>query len=163
MHYQIARTTASHFSGLYQAIDNVAKERRYLAFLQAPPLPAATAFFQNIVNNDLCQLLALDGDRVVGWCDVLPAFGDARTHVGGLGMGLLPEARHQGLGRKLIDAALHLAWGQGFTRIQLSVRTDNRNAKALYERVGFVVEGVHQRDLCVDGRYVDSYAMALLR
>jgi putative acetyltransferase len=42
------------------------------------------------------------------------------------------------------------------------VRTDNHNAKALYERFGFTVEGIQRQSLCVEGAYHDAYAMALL-
>jgi RimJ/RimL family protein N-acetyltransferase len=43
------------------------------------------------------------------------------------------------------------------------VRTDNANAKALYERFGFVVEGTQRRAFCVDGEFFDAYSMALVR
>jgi len=80
-----------------------------------------------------------------------------------LGVGLIPSARHSGIGAKLIEAALSKAWNSGYTRIELTVRTDNANAKALYERYGFVVDGMHQNAFCVDGIFYDVYAMALLR
>lgn len=43
------------------------------------------------------------------------------------------------------------------------MRADNPNAKALYERVGFVTEGLQRRAFCIDAEYYDAYAMALLR
>ena len=51
----------------------------------------------------------------------------------------------------------------GLTRIELTVRADNLNAKALYEKLGFVHEGLRRRAMRVDGAYFDSNAMALLR
>ena len=32
--------------------------------------------------------------EVVGWCDILPTLGEARRHVGVLGIGVIPGARH---------------------------------------------------------------------
>lgn len=49
------------------------------------------------------------------------------------------------------------------TRIELTVRADNLNAKALYERLEFQMEGVKRRSFRVDGPVRDAYAMALLR
>jgi putative acetyltransferase len=99
----------------------------------------------------------------VGWCDILPALGEARAHVGILGIGVIPRARHQGIGRRLMEAAIARAWTKGMTRIELTVRTDNPNARALYEALGFQLEGVKRRSFLVDGTYHDAYAMALLR
>lgn len=163
MHCTIVPTTEAHFEGLRQVLDTVAREQRYLAFLQAPPPQEAYAFFRYVVENDLCQLLALVDGAVAGWCDVLPTHGQARAHVGTLGIGLLPQARHRGIGAALMRAAIDKAWAKGFSRIELTVRADNTNAKALYERCGFVVEGLNRRAFLVDGAFYDSYAMALLR
>jgi putative acetyltransferase len=163
MSIAILPTSESHFEGLYQALDEVAHEKRYLAFIQAPPVENAFAFFRNIVASDLCQVIAVENGTVVGWCDVLPKFGDACAHVGTLGMGLIPSARHRGIGSRLLAAAIERAWTKGFSRIELSVRADNANAKALYERFGFVVEGINRRAYCIDGEFFDVYTMALLR
>lgn len=54
------------------------------------------------------------------------------------------------------------ALATGLTRIELTVRTDNENAKALYERVGFTNEGLLRNAFGFDGHYHDAYAMALL-
>ena len=159
----IVPTAESHFEGLRQVLDTVAREKRYLAFLQAPPKPEAFAFFRHIVANDLCQVVALLDGAVVGWCDVLPTHGEARAHVGTLGIGLAPHARHGGIGGQLMEAAIARAWAKGLSRIELTVRTDNTNAKALYERCGFVVEGTNRRAFLVDGAFFDTYAMALVR
>jgi len=151
-----------HFAGLREALDVVAREKRFLALTQAPPPEAAEAFYRDIVQNDLCQFVAVEDGNVVGWCDVLPRPGDARAHVGVLGIGLVPAARHRGIGRRLMQAAIAKAWAKGLTRIELSVRVDNANARALYEDLGFVLEGLNRNALRIDGQYFDNYAMALL-
>jgi putative acetyltransferase len=145
------------------ALDSVARERRYLALTAAPPPEECLAFYRNIVTNDLCQFVALQDDSVVGWCDILPVRGEACAHIGILSMGLVAHARHAGIGAKLMEASLSKAWTKGLSRIALTVRTDNVNAKALYERFGFVCEGLLRRAFCVDGEFFDCYAMALLR
>jgi putative acetyltransferase len=62
-----------------------------------------------------------------------------------------------------MQAAIAAAWSRGFTRIELTVRADNTNAKALYERFGFETEGFMRRAFRIDGEYHDSHSMALLR
>ena len=83
--------------------------------------------------------------------------------MGVLGIGIVASARHRGIGAALMRAAIAKAWEKGFLRIELTVRSDNENAKALYERLGFKVEGVKCREFLIDGEFYDSYPMALLR
>lgn len=163
MNAQILPLAESHFEGLYRAFDVVVRERRYLAFLQAPPIDQAYAFYRNNLANDHCHFVALLNEEVVGWCDILPIHGEARAHIGILGIGLVSSARHQGIGRRLLQAALEKAWAKGLSRIELTVRADNLNAKALYERMGFQIEGLNRRAFLVDGEFCDTYSMALLR
>jgi len=57
------------------------------------------------------------------------------------GMWVMPEARGQGVGAALIDAALSWAAGHGCVSIELSVTVGNERARRLYERAGFQVTG----------------------
>ncbi|WP_230463632.1 GNAT family N-acetyltransferase [Burkholderia ubonensis] len=152
-----------HFTGLRCVLDTVAREKRFLAFTQAPPEEEAFAFYRSIVAGGGHMSVAVLAGHVVGWCDVLPTHGQARSHVGTLGIGLIPSARHLGIGSKLMGVTIAAAWSKGFTRIELSVRADNKNAKALYERLGFEAEGLMRRAFQIDGVYYDCYSMALLR
>ncbi len=163
MNLSIEPVAPAHFEGLWRALDTVAREKRFLAFTEAPPWESSRAFYEDIIANGWCQVVALADGGVVGWCDILPGFGQTREHIGRLGIGLLPAARHRGIGARLMRAAIDGAWARGLTRIELSVRVENTNAKALYERFGFELEGVQRRAVRVDGEYSDNYAMALLR
>lgn len=163
MDVSIEPVAPAHFEGLWRALDVVAREKRYLAFTAAPPWESSRAFYEHIVANGLCQVVAVVDHEVVGWCDILPGAGQTRAHVGTLGIGLVPAARHRGIGARLMRAAIDGAWARGLTRIELSVRADNANAQALYKRLGFEPEGLRRRSVRVDGQYHDSLAMALLR
>lgn len=151
------------FEGWYLALDTVARERRYLAFQAAPPRESAREFFHGLLSRQACQMLAVRAQHVLGWCDILPGSAESRAHVGTLGIGLVPEARGQGIGARLLTAAIARAWEQGLERIELNVRADNLRAIALYQRFGFVTEGIRRRDVRVDGCYFDGLLMALLR
>jgi ribosomal protein S18 acetylase RimI-like enzyme len=159
----IAALAEAHFDGLRRVLDAVAREQRFLAFTRAPPLDDCLTFYRDIVAHDRSHFVALLEGAVVGWCDVLPTHGQARSHVGTLGIGLLASARGRGLGRALMQAALDKAWAKGLERIELTVRADNHNAKALYERMGFGTEGFQVKAFQIDGVAFDGFAMALLR
>ena len=164
MNHSVVATQERHFESLYQTLDIVAREKKYLAQTQAPPWEQSLAFYRNVLAKGFPHFVAVDGnDRVVGWCDVSPVFGQSRAHIGILGIALLREARGLGLGAQLLQAAIDKSWSRGLTRIELAVRADNLNAKALYERLGFEHEGLVRRASLVDGIYHDAHAMALLR
>jgi ribosomal protein S18 acetylase RimI-like enzyme len=121
------------------------------------------AFYENLLKAGCPYFVALCGARVVGWCDVSSVMGESRAHIGVLGIGLLPEARHRGIGLHLMEAAIAKSWSNGLTRIELSVREDNHNAKSLYEKLGFEVEGLRRKASIVGSEVHDVWAMALLR
>lgn len=163
MSCSIEPTQEHHLESLYEVFDAVARERRFLAFTEAPPREQSVAFYRSVLTSGFPHVVAVEAGDVVGWCDVAPVFGQSRAHIGILGIALLPRARRRGVGARLMDAAIQAAWAKGLTRIELSVRADNLRAKALYERFGFASEGVRIRGSLVDGEYHDVLSMALLR
>jgi RimJ/RimL family protein N-acetyltransferase len=149
-----------HIDSFREALDGVARERRYLFFLEAPPLEQVRKFVLGNIATGTPQYVALEGDRVVGWCDVLPAFPATRAHCGTLGIGVVAERRGRGIGSALLRATLERSQAIGLKRIELSVREGNPRAAALYERLGFVHEGVQKDAVRVDGRYENLLLMA---
>ena len=144
-------------------LDTVARERKYLAQIEALPLERVQAFVRESVATDAVQFVAVDQGPVVGWADIFPAWAHAVAHCGTLGMGVLPAYRGQGIGRRLLQACIAKAWAKGMTRIELAVRADNRRAIRLYESMGFEHEAVQKHALRFDGVYHDAAQMRLLR
>jgi RimJ/RimL family protein N-acetyltransferase len=160
--YSVVPIAEPHIEGFRAAVDSVARELRYLAFLQAPPLEDARKFVRENIAARTPQLVALADGKVVGWCDALPKPRPALRHTGVLGLGVIEPYRGRGIGPALLEATLAVAKAYGLTRIELTVRVDNERAKRLYERFGFVVEGLCKRHMRINGQYHDSYLMALL-
>lgn len=76
---------------------------------------------------------------------------------------LVPGAQNRGLGTE----ALRLVLGHGFEalglhRISLEVYAFNPRARRVYEKVGFVAEGVLRQSLHYDGRWIDATVMSVL-
>ena len=57
------------------------------------------------------------------------------------GMWVAPEVRRQGIGGRLLDAALSWAADEGANRVRLSVAEGNTEATELYRRAGFAPTG----------------------
>jgi len=161
MAFDVVPICAEHISGFWEVLDSVARERRYLAFLEAPSLQTVAEFVTANIAAAVPQFVAVRDGRVVGWCDILPKNRPTRRHSGVLGIGVLATCRGQGIGRALMTKTIEAARARGITRVELTVRTDNVHAIRLYEKLGFATEGVVRRDLLVDGEYRDSLMMVL--
>jgi len=162
MTIDIVRIREDLIESFHAALDVVCRERVYLAFLEAPPIEQAREFVVGNIVKGYPQLVALEGERVLGWCDVTPVQRPVMRHCGVLGMGLLPEWRGRGLGERLMRQTLEAARAFGFSRVELTVRAENARALALYRRVGFEVEGRKRRAVLIDGVFSDLVIMAQL-
>ncbi len=102
------------------------------------------------------------GGAVVGYVRIgAPTSVASNRHVVAItGLAVDPGRRGEGIGRALVDAAAREAAARGARRLTLRVLGPNAAARGLYERAGFVVEGVLRDEFHLDGRYVDDVLMA---
>jgi RimJ/RimL family protein N-acetyltransferase len=159
---RIEPMTLDHVEGYRRALDVVARERKYLTMLEALPEPDTRRFVESSLENGNPMTVALAGGQVIGWCDIRREFFPSRAHRGTLGLGLLPEWRGRGVGRRLLEATLAKARGAGFKRIELDVHADNQRAIALYEKAGFVREGIVRDASLIDSVFRDAILMAIV-
>jgi hypothetical protein len=87
---RVEATTLAFAPGYHAALDQVARERRYLAFLEAPPLGDSTSFVQWLLGGAGLHYVAVTpANEVVGWCDVVRNAREGFAHTGQLGMGVV--------------------------------------------------------------------------
>lgn len=107
---RIIETTAAHVEAFHRCVGVVARERKYIGLVDAPPLEASRAFVQSVISGGGAHFVAIDGvDEVVGWCDIARLGFEGFRHTGRLGMGLLPHVRGRGVGWRLAEAAIDAA------------------------------------------------------
>ena len=159
---EIVQITQDHIESFHRSLDFVARERRYLAFLEAPPFESTRAFVLNNIEHGYPQLVAVSAGQVVGWSDVVPIPRQIYAHVGVFGMALLPEFRRQGIGGRLIRQTLDAARDFGLRRVELTVRESNAVAIELYKKFGFTTEGLQRNRILVDGAYENLVLMGML-
>lgn len=159
----IVPVAEEHAPGYRACLDAVAREKRYLAQIEALPIERIEGFVKESVATDAVQFMALDSGKVVGWADIFPSWAYAVAHSGSLGMGVLAEYRGLGIGRRLLEACIAKAWAKGITRVQLEVRADNERAIGLYKALGFSQEALKRQAMRFDGVYFDALQMSLLK
>jgi RimJ/RimL family protein N-acetyltransferase len=159
---EIIPINEEHIQGFWSAVDSVARECKYLAFLEGPPINTTRDFVLENIEDNWPHFIAVCDDRVIGWCDISALDRPVFAHVGSLGIGILAPYRGQGIGKKLLQTAIQKAEQKGLTRIELTVREKNKSAIALYEKFGFRIEGIHKNAVRIEGNYEDHVFMALL-
>lgn len=160
--YEIITIMVEHIEGYRAAVDSVAREHKYLAFLEGPPLEMSRAFVLENIQGNWPHFVAVSEGNIVGWCDITSLHRPVFTHSGTLGIGVLASYRGQGIGEALLCTALNQAKSIGLTRIELIVREKNKPAITLYKKLGFVVEGLHRNAVRIRTEYENHISMALL-
>lgn len=157
---QIVPIRKEHIRGFREILDQVAREEKHLLLLKAPSLENVRGFVLSNIQNKFTHFVALDGEKIVGWCDMIP-FGHPTTkHIGKLGMGLLAPYRGKGIGKKLMEACLGHAKSRGLETVYLEVYGSNRRAIALYRKLRFKTDGIRERGRKHKGRYEDLILMS---
>lgn len=147
--------------GYNACLSSVAQERRWLGLVGPADLERSRTFARANLEAGNPHVVALDGEQVVGWCDITRHGLTGFQHAGKLGMGVHQSYRGQGIGERLARAALQRARAIGLERVELDVFASNAPAIGLYEKLGFVQEGIHRRARKLDGQYDDLISMAL--
>jgi RimJ/RimL family protein N-acetyltransferase len=127
---------------------SVGDERRYLKALRRYPHAAVFVAERS------------DG-AVVGRLSVARDQHPASSHVADLGLMVAADARGQGIGTALLQAAVEWARGSGVRKLELHVFPWNEPAMRLYEKFGFEREGYRKAHYRRDGEDVDAILMAL--
>ena len=156
----IEYTSFNFVESINKAIDVVARERKYLATVVGFPLDGTKSFVNFIIDNNYAQYLLLLNNEVKGWCDIIPKGIPEFSHVGVLGMGILPEYRGKGFGKEILEKAIkHAKEINKIEKIELSVFENNENAIKLYKSFGFFEEGKRLKSRKIDGRYENEVLM----
>lgn len=115
----------------------------------------------NDPHADLTRAITSDSSAVLGAHEGEVLIGTVMVgHDGHRGwvyyLAVAPGHRRRGLGRALMSAAEEWVQARGIPKLQLMVRTDNGEAVAFYERLGYAVQ-----DTQVLGRFFDPALGAL--
>lgn len=117
------------------------------------------SFLESCLNEDKSLMLVatIDGNHI-GNCSFNPIGNFKRySHRCDVAIALYQEYCGLGIGRQMLETALRIAKETGFEQAELEVISNNANAIALYEKVGFVKYGTFPNNMkYADGTYVSA-------
>jgi putative acetyltransferase len=127
---------------------SVGDERRYLKAVRRYP-HAAVYVAEREEDGAIIGRLSLARDTH-----------PASAHVADLGLMVAADARRQGVGRALLEAAVEWSRGAGVRKLELHVFPWNEAAIRLYERFGFDREGWRKAHYRRGEEFADAILMA---
>jgi RimJ/RimL family protein N-acetyltransferase len=140
----------------------VRKEGRWLITTPGSVSEPSEAFWiSELIRaaEHLALVAEADGD-VVGNVLVSVDRGVATEHIGVLSICIAAEWRDVGIGSELVAAAQHWVRERGLRKLSLGVFPDNERAIAVYERRGFIREGLRRMQYRSGEQFRDEVLMA---
>ena len=98
------------------------------------------SFLDAIRDRNTLYLVAEDCGKIVGMCGLWQSFDEADV----MNVAVDPAFRRCGVADALMGNLFLLGKERGISAFTLEVRSSNRPAIALYEKLGFVTEGIRK-------------------
>ena len=114
----------------------------------------------NASDSDAMLVCLVDG-KVVGNCHVFWSGGIKTRHRAGVAIALLRAYWNQGIGTRLFEEMIRIAEANpNILQMELGFVEGNTRARALYEKMGFRITGVHPNAIRLkDGTLLNEYEM----
>lgn len=129
-------------------------------------MPYTNEYVVKSLMNDPANkhwLIAEYNGKAVGFLYLQWTIGRWRR-VASIAMGVHDSFAGNGIGRELVEQALHVGFLYlDFERIELVVYQDNGPAVAIYEKCGLKIEGKREEQVIREGVYYDSFLMGITR
>jgi len=109
-------------------------------------------------SNNFLFVAEVEGE-IVGFASASKGAHNRIRHCAYIVTGIRSDYQGQGIGGQFFSELDKWATDEKLRRFELTVMTHNLRAKSLYEKNGFVIEGIKRDSMCVDGEYVDEYYM----
>ena len=115
-------------------------------------------------SENQITLLAFLNDELAGIINITADQRPRVRHIGDIFLGIKKTFWGSGLGSILMEEAIEWAKTSGvIRRLQLTVQKRNLAAIHLYEKMGFITEGLQERGACIErGEFLDVYLMGKL-
>lgn len=119
---------------------------------------------QQAQSDNQIILLAFLNDELVGVVNITADQHPRVRHIGDVFLGIKKAYWGNGLGSILMEEAIEWAQSSGsIRRLQLTVQKRNTAAVHLYEKMGFIIEGLQERGAYIEGgEFLDVYLMGQL-
>ena len=163
----IRKITAEDADQFYQMLCRLDEETEYMMYepgerqSRSKGSDFLKARIEDAVSgSDLLLGAENDGGELVGFLWAERGKPNRIRHTAYIVTGVREAYRRQGIGSALFREMEKWARSEGIIRLELTVECPNIAARALYEKNGFVVEGIRSKSMKVNGEFVDEFYMS---
>ena len=96
------------------------------------------AFYEQLNNEHALYMVAVYNEMVLGVCGLLESFGEADI----CNVSVEHSYQNKGIATRMLNALMEEGTRRGIIAFTLEVRAGNLSAIHLYEKLGFVTEGI---------------------
>lgn len=123
-----------------------------------------TFIMKQAQSDNEITLLAFLNDELAGVINITADQRPRVRHIGDIFLAIKKSFWGHGLGSVLLDEAIEWAKSSRvIRRLQLTVQKRNLAAVHLYQKMGFIIEGLQERGACIEGGvFLDVYQMGKL-
>jgi len=119
----------------------------------------------NIDFNDVLTIVAVAEEtgvqKIVGTASLKFNPLEVFKHKAELAITVHDDYQNLGVGTGLLSHLLKIARKKKLRKVVLATNTENARAIHVYQKAGFKIEGILRKDICLNGKYLDEYRMAL--
>lgn len=104
-------------------------------------------------------VVAVTKTAVVGALSGIQMDGGRRpetAHILNIGLHIIPAYRSLGIGSKMLDYAIEWAKIRKFKKLEANIFTTNKKSLHLFERAGFIEEGMRHKRIRIGKQYIDE-------
>lgn len=164
MDYIIRKPTSEDAEEMLEYLKTIGGETDNLTFgAEGFPISLENEkkYLDNLLESKTSVIfVALDGDKIIGDVSFDGNTRERLKHRGTVGLTVLRDYWHKGIGTALMEKALDFAKNVAGAEVaSLEVRCENERAMRLYEYLGFDVTGRIPAMMKINGRFVDCYTM----
>ena len=164
MELKIRRALRKDLDAIWNIFNIVVEEKKYIPVLS----PVVSEFekqswYLKMREQQNLMLIAIVGEKIVGQLAVEHVDWETCSHVGELGLVILPKYRGLGIGRKLINSCLKIVRNKSlFKKITLSCFHNNHIALNLYKKLGFKEVGRKTYQFFINEEWLDEVLFELI-
>ncbi len=145
---------------IIEAVEQIIQSGSYIQKEVPRTLDNEQNFIHKMIDLDNMYIVAEINQEIVGIARVIRGELEMKRHIGIFRTWLINTAQGKGIGSEIMKYTLKWCEIHQLHKLCLTVFASNDLAHKLYERYGFVQEGVQKEQVKINGLYDDEVFMA---
>ncbi|WP_226666788.1 GNAT family N-acetyltransferase [Metabacillus litoralis] len=145
---------------IIMAVEHIIRTGTYIQKEKPRSLEEEKRFIEEMNDKNNMYIVVELEKEIVGIARVIRGELDMKRHTGLFRTWLIDQVQGQGIGSEIMTYTLAWCRLNSLHKLCLTVFASNGLAQKLYERYGFIIEGIQKEQVKIGNRYDDEIFMA---